>query len=481
MGESPRAPDPDVYDRMNAHCDVLVVGGGVAGLAAGLAAGATGARVILADDGTEFGGRLLSERRTIDGLPATDWVQDAVRWLSEMEEVKLMTRSSVFGYYDHNFLTIGQTFTPEQAASHPHHPNQRTWRVRAKQVVLAAGAFERPLIFPNNDVPGVMLASAVSSYINRYAVLAGRKVVLFTNNDNAYRTALDLAEAGAEIKAVIDLRPNPQGELLAKVRDLGVRVMGGHAVVDVKGVKRVKGVVVMGMNEKGDRVRGETERIDCDLLAVSGGWNPAVHLHSQSGGKTRFDEGLGSFVPGEPVQNERSVGACAGRLDLASCIGDGLKAGAEAARAAGFGGGQVQNSVPATDDVAEEPAKTVWLAPSRKDPIHEHKQFIDLQEDVSAGDVALAAKEGYDSVPLLNRYTTLGFGTDQGKMGNVIGMGVLAEFLGKDISGGGKCYVPAAICSRDLRGDCRRRSWRDAGSRAEDSYAPLARGQRGAV
>ena len=157
-------------------------------------------------------------------------------------------------------------------------------------------------------------------------------------------------------------------------------------------------------------------------------------MHSQSGGKTRFDEGLGSFVPGEPVQNERSVGACAGRLDLASCIGDGLKAGAEAARAAGFGGGVVKSAVPATDDVAEEPSKTVWLVPSRKDPVHEHKQFIDLQEDVSAGDVALAAKEGYDSVPLLNRYTTLGFGTDQGKMGNVIGMGVLAEMLDKDIT-----------------------------------------------
>ena len=235
LGESPREPDPDVYDRMNAHCDVMVVGGGAAGLATALEAGATGARVILADDGTEFGGRLLSEPRTIDGMPATDWVQDAVRRLSEMEEVKLMTRSSVFGYYDHNFLTIAQTFTPEEAASHPHHPNKRIWRVRAKEVVIASGSFERPLIFPNNDVPGVMLASAVSSYVNRYAVLPGRKVVLFTNNDNAYRTALDLAEAGAEIKAVIDLRPNPQGDLPARVRDLGIRVMGGHAVVDVRG------------------------------------------------------------------------------------------------------------------------------------------------------------------------------------------------------------------------------------------------------
>ena len=434
LGESPRAPDPDIYDRMNAHCDVLIAGGGPAGLAAALEAGATGARVILADDGAEFGGNLLSSRRTIGGMPARDWIEDAVRQLSEMPEVKLLPRSSVFGYYDHNFLAIAQSFTPEQAASHPHHPNQRVWRVRAKQVVIAAGSFERPLIFPNNDVPGVMLASAVSSYINRYAVLPGRRVVLFTNNDSGYRTALDLADAGAEIRAVVDLRPNPLGALPASARDKGIRVIGSHAVVDVKGVKKVKGVVIMDLDQRGTGVRGDAKTIDCDLLAVSGGWNPTVHLHSQSGGKVRFDENLGGFVPGESVQQERSAGACGGAFDLASCIREGLTAGAGAAREAGFGDGVVQTPLPATDDVTEEPPKIVWLVPSRKDPVHEHKQFIDLQEDVSAGDVVLAANEGYDSVPLLNRYTTLGFGTDQGKLGNVIGMGVLADHLGKDIT-----------------------------------------------
>ena len=298
LGESPRAPDPDIYDRMNAHCDVLIAGGGPAGLAAALEAGATGARVILADDGAEFGGILLSSRRTIDGQPAELWIKAAVRQLSEMPEVKLLPRSSVFGYYDHNFLAIAQSFTLEQAASHPHHPNQRIWRVRAKQVVIAAGSFERPLIFPNNDVPGVMLASAVSSYINRYAVLPGRRVVLFTNNDSGYRTALDLADAGAEIRAVVDLRPNPQGALPASARDKGIRVIGSHAVVDVKGVKKVKGVVIMDLDQRGTGVRGDAKTIDCDLLAVSGGWNPTVHLHSQSGGKARFDENLGGFVPG---------------------------------------------------------------------------------------------------------------------------------------------------------------------------------------
>ena len=246
-------------------------------------------------------------------------------------------------------------------------------------------------------------------------------------------------------------------------------------------MKRVKGVVAMALNEKGDRVRGKGEKIGCDLLAVSGGWNPAVHLHSQSGGKARFDEALGSFVPGESAQQERSVGACAGVFSLASSIRDGLTAGAEAARAAGFGDGVVKSAVPATDDVAEEPSKTVWLAPSRKDPIHEHKQFIDLQEDVSAGDVALAAKEGYDSVPLLNRYTTLGFGTDQGKMGNVIGMGVLAELLGKDITEVGSVtfrqpYAPVtfgAIAGGEV-GEM-------LDPRSKDSNSSVARCQQGVV
>ena len=175
--------------------------------------------------------------------------------------------------------------------------------------------------------------------------------------------------------------------------------------MDVKGVKKVKGVVIMDLDQRGTGVRGDAKPIDCDLLAVSGGWNPSLHLHSQSGGKAQFDEGLGAFVPGESVQQERSVGACAGAFDLASCIREGLAAGAEAAREAGFGDGVVQTASPASDDVKEEPSKTVWLVPSRKDPVHEHKQFIDLQEDVSAGDVVLAANEGYDSVPLLNRYT----------------------------------------------------------------------------
>ena len=193
-------------------------------------------------------------------------------------------------------------------------------------------------------------------------------------------------------------------------------------------------MVIMDLDQRGTGVRGDAKTIDCDLLAVSGGWNPTVHLHSQSGGKVRFDKSLGGFVPGESVQQERSAGACAGAFDLASCIREGLHAGAEAARDAGFGDGVVQTALPATDDVTEEPPKIVWLVPSRKDPVHEHKQFIDLQEDVSAGDVVLAANEGYDSVPLLNRYTTLGFGTDQGKLGNVIGMGVLADHLGKGIT-----------------------------------------------
>ena len=291
------------------------------------------------------------------------------------------------------------------------------------------------MIFPNNDVPGVMLASAVSSYINRYAVLPGRRTVLFTNNDSGYRTALDLADAGAEIRAVVDLRPNPQGALPALVRDKGIHVIGSHAIVDVKGVKKVKGVVIMDLDQRGTGVRGNAKTLDCDLLAVSGGWNPTVHLHSQSGGRSDSTRSWERLCRVNRCSRRGAPVACVRRVRPGIVHWERTEPrvrGGHGRRVSGTS--VVQTPFPATDDVTEEPPKIVWLVPSRKDPVHEHKQFIDLQEDVSAGDVVLAAKEGYDSVPLLNRYTTLGFGTDQGKLGNVIGMGVLADHLGKDIT-----------------------------------------------
>ena len=433
LGVSPKEPDPDRYDRMNTHCDVLVVGGGAAGLAAALEAGRAGARVILADERRELGGSLLDGRDEIDGAPALEWVNAASRELASMKEVRLLLRSTVFGYYDHNFLTVLQRLSTDSTSISRPLIKERVWRVRAKQVVLATGAIERPLVFPNNDRPGVMLASAVSAYVNRYAVAPGSRPLVFTNNDSAYRTVLDLAEAGIPVQAVVDVRPEPNGPLPSRVKDMGIPVIGGHVIVDVKGTKRVKGVEIMSVDASGERVEGRRRSIRCDLVAVSGGWNPTVHLHCQSGGGTRYDGEKGCFVPDAPAQEERSAGSSKGSFALGDCLGEGLEVGAEAARAAGFGDGRVSTPVPTVEDRAEEPLKAMWVAPSRRPPVREHKQFVDMQEDVTAGDIVLAAREGYDSMQLLNRYTTLGFGTDQGKLGNVNGMGVLANHLGADI------------------------------------------------
>ena len=456
-GVSPAEPDPDRYEKHNTHCDVLVVGSGPAGLAAALEAGRTGARVILADEQSELGGSLLSNRSTIDGAPAMDWAASVLEELSGMDEVRLLPRGTVAGYYDHNFLTILERVMDHLGPAGGAAPRQRLWRVRAGQVVLATGAIERPLVFANNDRPGVMLASAVSTYVNRYAVSPGERSVVFTNNDIGYQAALDLVSAGGTVATVVDVRPETDGELPPRVRQIGIEVLAGHAVVDVTGHKRVRGVRIKRLDGAGV-ADGRVRKLDCDLLAVSGGWNPAVHLHSQSGGRPRFDESRGCFVPEPPAQGERSAGSCDGAFSLHECLAQGLSAGAGAAHAAGFGDGKPASDNPSTDDVPEGSLRTMWQVPSPWSSGRGPKAFVDLQTDATTADILVAAREGYDSIEHLKRYTTAGMGTDQGKLGNVNVIGILAQTLGTEVASVGTTtfrppYTPVtygAIAGRDL-------------------------------
>ena len=456
-GVSPDEPDPDRYDKHNAHCDVLVVGGGPAGLAAALEAGRSGARVILADEQNEFGGSLLGTTDMIDNAPAMKWVASALKELAGMDEVRLLPRSTVAGYFDHNFLTILERVADHLDSASAISPRQRLWRVRAGQVILATGAIERPLVFGNNDRPGVMLASAVSTYLNRYAVKPGKRSVVFTNNDAGYQTALDLAGVGGDVAAVVDVRAEPKGELPQRVKKMGIEVLAGHAVVDVRGGRHVRGVDIMRLN--GDGVAdGSLKKIKCDLLAVSGGWSPVVHLHSQSGGRPRFDEAKACFLPGPPVQAERSAGSCNGTFSLGECLVEGFTVGAEAALAAGFGDGKPASTIPVTGNVAEEPLHAMWEIPARSDGGGSHKRFVDFQADVTTDDILIAAREGYESVEHLKRYTTAGMGTDQGKLGNINVIGILAHTIGTDLMSVGTTtfrppYTPVtygAIAGRDL-------------------------------
>ena len=430
---SPREPDPDRYDKSNAHCDVLVIGGGPAGLAAALEVGRTGARVILADEQSEFGGSLLAGRELIDGTPATEWLDASVRELAAMEEVLLLPRSTAFGYYDHNFVGVAESVSDHLPPGNGTRPRQRLWRIRARQVVLATGAIERPLVFPNNDRPGVMLASAVTTYVNRYAVTPGSTAVVFTNNDSAYRSALDLHRAGVHVAAVVDVRPEATGQLVEHARRSGITVLEGHAVVDVNGGKRVRGVRVMALDPGGNSVAGRARSLDCDLVAVSGGWNPTVHLHCQSGGRLRYDHDTACFVPAKPAQAAHTVGSCKGSFTLGQCLEDGMAAGAAAAHAAGLGRGTLAMDKPMVPSASEEPLMPMWLVPSPTPPGRGPKQFVDLQTDTTAADIAIATREGYESIEHVKRYTTAGMGTDQGKLGNVNAIGILAGLRGLDL------------------------------------------------
>ena len=447
FGVVPDASDPDDYDHMNVHCDVLVVGGGPAGLAAAVEAGRTDARVILVDERSDLGGSLLGGPVQINQAPASEWAAAMAAELATMTEVRVLTRTTAVGYYEHNFLLALERCTDHLTPGQSQGPRQRLWRIRARQVVLATGAIERPLVFSNNDRPGIMLASGVSEYINRYSVLPGSRAVVFTNNDSAYQTAYDLLEAGASVEMIVDARA--PGECTARAQERGFEVINQHVVFNTKGKKRIRGVQLKSLSVDGRAVSGPVRIVDCDLLAVSGGWSPTVQLHAQARGKPRYDAQRACFVPSEPVQAERSVGAARGSFDLGACLAEGLEGGAAAAQAAGYGEGTPTLPLPVVDPLVGDPIRPLWVVPSPASMSRAPKQFVDSQMDVTSADILVAAREGYDSIEYVKRYTTLGMGPDQGKLGNVNGIAVLAQHLGTDLGSIGTTtfrpmYTPVA-------------------------------------
>ena len=379
-----------VHDKKYVHTDVLVVGAGPAGVAAALAASAGGARVMLVDDGPTLGGSLLS-----DPTPPP-WLAAAEAELSARPEVRVLTRATAFGYYDSNYVLVAG--------------KRRLWHVRARRVVLATGAHERPLAFADNDLPGIMSAAAVRTYVNRYAVLPGREVVVQTTNDSAYATAFDLAAVGARV-TVLDTRVEPPADLTAKAAELGIEVHADRLVRRALGTDRITGVST------------EDGELACDLLAVSGGWSPVVHLFSQSRGSLRWDDGLAAFVPDRPAQANRVVGAANGVYGLAAAMADGVAAGTEAAALVGYPG--TAPELPATEDRVITPARPVWRVPADPD-----RCFVDLQRDATVADVLRATGAGMRSPEHIKRYTTIGTGADQGRTSDVLTLGVLAAALG---------------------------------------------------
>jgi sarcosine oxidase subunit alpha len=453
VGTAPAAPDPETYEDCHAKTDVLVVGAGPAGLCAALAAARAGARVILADEQPRWGGSLLSAHEEIDGTPGLDWVEAAVSELNATARVRLLPRTTVFGCYDHNFVAALERRTDHLEPGARSGPRQRLWQIRPDQVVLATGAHERPLVFADNDRPGVMLASAARSYVNRYGVRPGTRAVVFTNNDSAWPAALDLAAAGVEVAALVDARGGLEGALVKRARAAGIEILDGSAVVAVRGGRRVRGVDVASLEPGAAKTR---RSIDCDLVCVSGGWSPAVHLFSQTGGKLRYDEAKACFLPEGTARATWIAGAAKGAFTLAGCLAEGSETGAAAAAEAGFA--KEGAPPPATPAAAPEtPIRPLWsvAAPNRR-----AKRFVDSFGDVTTEDIALAAREGYVSVEHLKRYTTTGMGIDQGKTGNINALAFLAMETGAGIAEVGTTtyrppYVPVGFgaLARGHRGE----------------------------
>ena len=422
LGRAPTLPDPDRYTRRYAHCDVLVIGAGPAGLAAALAAAECGAQVVLCDEQAELGGSLLAAgNSTIDGTPASVWLADAVAALSRRDNVLLLPRTTAFGYFPHNMVNLAERVTEHLADPDPKLPRERLWQVRAKEVVIAAGAIERPLVFPGNDRPGIMLADAARIYASRYAARPGTRAVVVTAHDGAYRAAMELAACGVEIAALADVRTLPGGPFYAAALAAGLPIRAATTVIGTRGRRRVSSVELSSLNSDGPPARSGT--VACDLVLMSAGMTPSIHLFSQSRGKLRWDDALQAYIPGTSAERERSAGACRGVFGLQAALSDGYAQGEAAAHAAGYG----KAGAHAFAVSALEPAQGGMLgaAPSARGATQ--PAFVDFQNDVTAKDLALAVREGFRSVEHVKRYTTAGMATDQGKTANMNALGVLSQ------------------------------------------------------
>jgi len=425
LGVAPDQPDPDHYSARYAHCEVLVLGGGAAGLAAALAAAETGVRVIICDEQAEFGGALRFEKgAVIDGQDGWNWAQATAARLAAMDNVQVLPRTTAFGYYAQNFVGLVERVTDHIARPGRDEPRERLWQVRARRVVIATGAIERHMVFANNDRPGVMLASAARTFLNHYGVVVGKTVGVYTANDSAYAAAIDLKKAGVGVAAIVDLRDNPAGPLVDEARALGIEVNHGRAVTSANGSQRIKSMTVQA------KAGGAERTIAVDALLMSAGWTPSVHMFSQSRGKVAFDDATKRFLPGTYAQDCVSVGACNGSDSLEDTVAQSLEAGANAARDAGA---RSSRGVALKVEASEGWSGGMLGSGPGAGADTKVKAFVDFQNDVTAKDIRQAVKEGMRSIEHVKRFTTNGMATDQGKTSNMHGLAIAAEALDKDI------------------------------------------------
>ena len=436
--------DTERYEHKYEYCDLLIAGSGPAGLAGAYAAAKNGARIILAEEKPRFGGSLLTSDVNIGNQSGKDWTDKIITELKEMPNVIVKNRSQVFGYYDHNMLVMSEKVSDHLPKTNKYSPKQRLWYIRAKEVLISSGSIERPIVFGNNDTPGVVLASAAKEYLKVYGVLVGKKPIIFTNNDSAYETAIEFKKNGID-PIILDTRSNPKSEILDEAKNLDIKIKFSHVVVAANGYKKVKSAQISEISDN-KKDLGKIENINCDCICVSGFWTPTIHLSSQSGNKTKFDEKIDAFIPGISKQNETTVGSANGIFNLEETLNTSFEKGYELSKKITNKDNKV--SIPQVSEKKLSYHDKFWCVPlpDKKN----YKRFLDFQNDVTVSDIELALREGYRSIEHVKRYTTLGMATDQGKTSNLNGLQLVSDVEDKVVPSVGHTtfrppYTPVSI------------------------------------
>ncbi len=428
LGKSPAEPDPDIYDHKYIHCDVLVIGGGISGIMAAKTAAQNGLNTLLVEEKPNLGGTTIyqnSEQHKINNQTSSIWLEKEIANLESLDNLEIKTRTSVAAFHGYNFLLARENLTDHlPIKDRTNKVRQRLLKIRAKKVITATGSLERPLVFNNNDRPGIFLSSAIKKYIDFYGVSCGEDNVLFTNNDSAYETALSLFKKGIRVKAIVDIREQPSSKIIEEVESNGIKVYKEYTVVNTEGYKKINKISIMQLSKDGQSVIGSKIDLDCDCLGLSGGWTPAVHLFTQSGGKLRFRDEDQVFIPNHYPSKQISIGSCNGDFELdeiLNLVPTQLKNFLEIEKT------EYENlSIEISKNLSK---RNIWLLPSDK-VLGKTKPFVDYQNDATAKDIKLALREGFRSIEHVKRYTTTGMGTDQGKLGNMHALGIIAETAG---------------------------------------------------
>ena len=444
FGEASIKHDKERYEHKYEYCDLLITGSGPSGLASAYAAAKNGARVILAEDKPRYGGSLLTSDVNIGNQTGVEWSEKIIAELKSMPNVIVKNRSQVFGYYDHNMLVMSERISDHLPKTQKYLPKQRLWYIRAKEVLISSGSIERPLVFGNNDTPGVMLSSAAKEYMRVYGVLVGKKPLVFTNNDSGYETAIEFKKNGI-IPVILDTRKEPSSDIINEAKSLGIEIRYSHVVVAAKGYKKVKSADIAKISDNKKELLS-IENIECDCICVSGFWTPSIHLASQSGNKSEFSEKIDAFVPNKSKQKENTIGSANGLFTLEETIKDAFDKGFNVSNKITEKNNKI--SIPTVVEKKSTEHDKFWCVPLPKGK--SYKRFLDFQNDVAVTDIELALREGFRSIEHVKRYTTLGMATDQGKTSNLNGLQLVSDIENKVVPQVGHTtfrppYTPVSI------------------------------------